>query len=219
MFPRGLPNTVPRRLFKLTDDRVLCFILPTIWHHGKTVPFLSLTIAVLELVQGVVEWVELLLLLACDAQNGAGLRVALDFDLLDFDSLKRLLGDDVQTVSGAVGGGVGARGLGVVEAEQSDCLLCATCCVVEPRCETETAIVLGQGFFLVPIICKGEVTVVDSSGCLPVLCNDGVAQNLLLGGAILALLGERRLVLLLLEFATHLVRCVRICRVPWCCEG
>lgn len=44
-----------------------------------------------------------------------------------------------------------------------------------------------------------------SDSCVPVLCNDGVAQNLLLGGAILTLLGERRLVLLLLEFATHLV--------------
>ena len=41
--------------------------------------------------------------------------------------------------------------------------------------------------------------------CIPVLRNDGVAQNLLLGGSILALLRERRLVLLLLEFATHIV--------------
>ena len=40
---------------------------------------------------------------------------------------------------------------------------------------------------------------------LPVLCDDGVAQDLLFGGAVLALLRERRLVLLLLEFATHLV--------------
>jgi hypothetical protein len=36
-----------------------------------------------------------------------------------------------------------------------------------------------------------------------VLCDDGVGQNLLLGGAVLALAGHRRLVLLLLEFATH----------------
>ena len=39
----------------------------------------------------------------------------------------------------------------------------------------------------------------------PVLCDDRVAENLLLGGAILALLRQRRLVLLLLEFATHFV--------------
>jgi hypothetical protein len=36
-----------------------------------------------------------------------------------------------------------------------------------------------------------------------VLCDDRVAENLLLGGPILALLRQRRLVLLLLEFATH----------------
>ena len=41
---------------------------------------------------------------------------------------------------------------------------------------------------------------------VPVLCDDGVLQNLLLGGTVLALPGDGRLVLLFLEFATHFVK-------------
>jgi hypothetical protein len=40
---------------------------------------------------------------------------------------------------------------------------------------------------------------------VPVLRDDGVLQNLLLGGTVLALPGDGRLVLLFLEFATHFV--------------
>lgn len=38
---------------------------------------------------------------------------------------------------------------------------------------------------------------------LPVLCDDGIGQDLLLGRTVLPLLGYRRLILLFLEFATH----------------
>jgi hypothetical protein len=38
---------------------------------------------------------------------------------------------------------------------------------------------------------------------VPVLRYDGILQNLLLGWSILALLRDGRLILLLLEFATH----------------
>jgi hypothetical protein len=46
---------------------------------------------------------------------------------------------------------------------------------------------------------------------VPVLCDDGVLQNLLLGLAVLALLRQRRPVLLFLEFATHVVWLESIC--------
>jgi hypothetical protein len=49
------------------------------------------------------------------------------------------------------------------------------------------------------------------------LCDDGVLQNLLLGGTILALLRYRRLVLLLLEFATHVYGFLRAYRVLVVC--
>lgn len=141
LLPRCLPRSIPRRLFQLTDHRVLHLVLPSLRYHGESVP-LHLVIAVFQLVQGVVERVKLRFGLACHAQDGAGLWIALDFDLFNIDSLLRLFRDDIQTVRRAVGAGVGARGLGVVEAKKLDRLFCATCCVVEARCETETTVVL-----------------------------------------------------------------------------
>jgi hypothetical protein len=141
LFPRCLPDAIPRGLFQLTNHWVLCLILPPLRHHSKPVP-LDIVVAIFKLVQRVVERVELRLCLAGDTQDSAGLRVALDLDLFDIDSLCGLLGDDVQAVCRAVGAGVGARGLGVIEAEKFDCLFCTTCCVVEARCETETAVIL-----------------------------------------------------------------------------
>jgi hypothetical protein len=49
------------------------------------------------------------------------------------------------------------------------------------------------------------------------LCDDGVLQNLLLGRAVLALLRYRRLVLLLLEFATHFYSFLRAYKVLVVC--
>lgn len=83
------------------------------------------------------------------AQDGACLGVALNLELFDFDCL-RGFGDDIEGVGGAVGGGIGARGFCVVEAEEGDSFFCATRGMIEAGGETETAVVLGESLFLVP---------------------------------------------------------------------
>jgi hypothetical protein len=123
-------------------------MLSLLGHHGEAVPFFRLV--VVELVEGVVEGVCGLFLSTNYAEDGAGFGVALDFELFDFNGL-RSLGDDVEAIGGAIGSGVGARGFCVVEAEEGDGLFCTTGCVVQARCEAETAVVLGECLMLVPI--------------------------------------------------------------------
>jgi hypothetical protein len=147
-----LPRAIPRRLFQLQNHRVHLFALLLLGHHSEAIPFLR--VLVLDVVQRVVERVGLHFFLD-DAQDGAGFRVALDFELFDFDLLGRL-GDDVEGIGGAVGGGVGARGLCVVEAEELDRLFGTTGGVVQARGEAETAVVLREGFVLVPITRQSE---------------------------------------------------------------
>jgi hypothetical protein len=68
-------------------------------HHREAVPVLRILVVVLDVVQRVVERVVLDFFLD-DAQDGAGFRVALDFELFDVDLLGRL-GDDVERIGGA----------------------------------------------------------------------------------------------------------------------
>jgi hypothetical protein len=76
--------------------------------------------------------------------------------------------------------------------------------MVQARGEAEAAVVLGERFFLVP----GKRSLENVWGGIegeevPVLCDDGVLEDLLLRGPVLALLRDGGLVLLFLEFATH----------------
>jgi hypothetical protein len=64
--------------------------------------------------------------------------------------LLRRFGDDVEGIGGAVGGGVGARRLCVVEAEELDGLFGTTRGVVQACGQAETAVVLGESFMLIP---------------------------------------------------------------------
>ena len=141
LFPWRFPDTIPCCLFKLADHRVLRLVLTSLGYHGKAVP-LHLAVLFLKLIQGVIERVEPLLLLASHAQNSASLWVALDFNFFNLGSLERLLGDDVQLVRCAVGSSIGARGLGVVKAKKFDRLFRTTGGVVQARCKTKTTVVL-----------------------------------------------------------------------------
>jgi hypothetical protein len=147
---RRLPRAIPRRFFQLQNHWVHLFALLLFRDHGKAIPILGILVVVLDVVQRVVERVGLDFFLD-NAQDGAGFRVALNLELFNFDLLGRF-GDDVESIGGAVGGGVGARGLCVVEAEELDRLFGATGCVVQSRGEAETAVVLRKGFMLVPIL-------------------------------------------------------------------
>lgn len=69
--------------------------------------------------------------------------------------------------------------------------------------KTETAVVLGQCFFLIPTQNLSDFAGREDLDDVPVLCDDGVLQDLLLGRALLPLLRDRRLVLAFLKFATH----------------
>jgi hypothetical protein len=151
LFARRLSLAIPRGLLQLPDYWVHHLALSLLWHHGEAVPLLC--IFVFKLVERVVEWIGLWLLPANDSQNGTGFGVTLDFELSDFNNLGGF-GDNVQRIGGAAIGGIGARGLCVVQAEEGDCLFLATRCVVEARCEAEAAVVLGEGLFLVPIVSR-----------------------------------------------------------------
>jgi hypothetical protein len=150
LFPRRLPGSIACCLLQLPDNGVLGLVCSPLRDHGKAVPLLYLAIAALELYEWVVERIELFLALAGNAQNVASLRITLNFDLLDLESLCGSLGDDVEGVGGAVGGCVGARRLGVIEAEQGNSLLRATGGVVEAGGKTEAAVVLRESLLLVP---------------------------------------------------------------------
>ena len=141
LFPRRFSDTIPCRLFKLADYRVLRLILTSLGYHGKAVP-LHLTLLFLKLIQRVIERIEPFHLLAGHAQDSASLWVALDFDFLNLGGLKRLLGDDVQLVRCAVGSSIRARRLRVVEAKEFYRLFRTTGGVVQARCKTETTVVL-----------------------------------------------------------------------------
>jgi hypothetical protein len=118
------------------------------WHHGKAIPLFR--VIVVKLVERVIEWVSVFLFLTDYSEDSASLRVALDFQLFDVDSL-RCFGDDVERISCTAGGDVGARGLWVVQAKEGDGLFLTTSGVVEARCKTKTAVILRQGLMLVPI--------------------------------------------------------------------
>jgi hypothetical protein len=76
--------------------------------------------------------------------------------------------------------------------------------MVKTCCQTETAVVLRKCLFLVPAITLVYFAMKRYvQRVVPVLRYDGILQNLLLGWSILALLRDGRLILLLLEFATH----------------
>jgi hypothetical protein len=146
LFPRRCPHAIPRRRFQLPYHRVVARLARG--HHCKAIPLVLPF--VFNIVERVVQRVIVRLRgIIDDAQNVARLRVALDFNLLDALLLGRLR-YNVQTVRCAVRGCVGARGGGVVEAEEFNRLFGAAGCVVETRGEAKAAIVLGECFFLVP---------------------------------------------------------------------
>ena len=151
MPPWRLPRAIPRRLFELPDDWVhrLLFVSKTSWYHGKAVPLLGLSVALLELIQRVVQRVGFPRFLH-HTQDGAGLGVALDFNFFGFNG-SGCLGDNIERIGSRGSGCVSARGFWVVETEQCNCFLSTAGGVIKACGETEAAVVLGEGFLLIPV--------------------------------------------------------------------